>query len=147
MVSESNLSFVRRRGGRYIVGTPKASLRTFEAELVEQEDWDQVEAGVEDTGGLDARQRLGRRATESSRRAHQDQIGGHCTSRPRRRRSPPHRATPLRDRAGQRADTPAASPRHYPPETPCIPTYATPNVVKTFGKNRRKSLSDGQSGS
>ena len=47
MVSESNLSFVRRRGGRYIVGTPKASLRTFEAELVEQKDWDQVEAGVD----------------------------------------------------------------------------------------------------
>ena len=47
MVSESNLSFVRGREGRYIVGTPKASLRTFEAALVEKKDWDQVEAGVE----------------------------------------------------------------------------------------------------
>jgi len=47
MVSESNLSFVRGREGRYIVGTPKASLRTFETNLVEQKDWDQVEAGVE----------------------------------------------------------------------------------------------------
>jgi len=47
MVSESNLSFVRGREGRYIVGTPKASLRTFEAAVVEKQDWDQVEAGVE----------------------------------------------------------------------------------------------------
>ena len=47
MVSESNLSFVRSRQGRYIVGVPKASLRKFEADLVEKKDWDQVEAGVE----------------------------------------------------------------------------------------------------
>ena len=47
MVSESNLSFVRSRDGRYIVGTPKASLRKFEADLVEKKDWDKVEAGVE----------------------------------------------------------------------------------------------------
>jgi len=47
MVSESNLAFVREREGCYIVGTPKASLRKFEAELVAKKDWDQVEAGVE----------------------------------------------------------------------------------------------------
>ena len=47
MVSENNLSFVRGREGRYIVGTPKASLRKFEAELVEKKNWEQVEAGVE----------------------------------------------------------------------------------------------------
>ena len=47
MVSESNLAFVRERGGCYIVGTPKASLRKFEAELVAKKDWAQVEAGVE----------------------------------------------------------------------------------------------------
>jgi transposase len=47
MVSEGNLSFLRRRDGRYIVGTPKASLRKFETELVAKKDWDQVEAGVE----------------------------------------------------------------------------------------------------
>ncbi len=47
MVSESNLAFVRDRGGCYIVGTPKASLRNFEAELVAKKEWDQVEAGVE----------------------------------------------------------------------------------------------------
>ena len=46
MVSEDNLAFVRSRDGRYIVGTPKASLRKFEAHLVEQ-DWEQVEEGVE----------------------------------------------------------------------------------------------------
>ena len=46
MVSEDNLAFVRSRDGRYIVGTPKASLRKFEAQLLEQ-DWQQVEAGVE----------------------------------------------------------------------------------------------------
>jgi transposase len=46
MVSEQNLAFVRSREGRYIVGTPKASLRKFEAYLLEQ-DWEEVEAGVE----------------------------------------------------------------------------------------------------
>jgi len=46
MVSESNLAFVRGREGRYIVGTPKASLRKFESHLIEQ-DWEQVEPGVE----------------------------------------------------------------------------------------------------
>jgi transposase len=46
MVSEDNLSFVRSCDGRYIVGTPKASLRKFEAHLIEQ-DWEQVEEGVE----------------------------------------------------------------------------------------------------
>jgi transposase len=46
MVSEENLSFVRGRGGHYIVGTPKASLRKFEAHLIDQ-DWEQVEAGID----------------------------------------------------------------------------------------------------
>jgi len=46
MVSEQNLKFVRERDGRYIVGTPKASLRKFEAELIEK-DWEEVEKGVE----------------------------------------------------------------------------------------------------
>jgi hypothetical protein len=47
MVSDSNLSFVRGREGRYIVGTPKPRLRKFEAELVEKKNWEQMEAGVE----------------------------------------------------------------------------------------------------
>lgn len=46
MVSEENLAFLRRRGGRYIVGTPKAMLRRFEQHLTEQ-DWQHVQFGVE----------------------------------------------------------------------------------------------------
>ncbi|MFH1265929.1 MAG: IS1634 family transposase [Planctomycetota bacterium] len=46
MVSEKNLQFLRSRGGQYIVGTPKAMLRRFEAHLVEK-DWQEVQAGVE----------------------------------------------------------------------------------------------------
>jgi transposase len=33
MVGEANLQFLRRRGGQYIVGTPKAMLRQFEEHL------------------------------------------------------------------------------------------------------------------
>lgn len=46
MVSEANLKFLRGREGRYIVGTPKASLRKFEKQLIDQ-NWEQVQAGVE----------------------------------------------------------------------------------------------------
>lgn len=46
MVSEDNLEFLRERNGRYIVGTPKATLKSFEQALLEQ-DWTQVEEGVE----------------------------------------------------------------------------------------------------
>jgi len=46
MVSEANLAFLRRRGGCYIVGTPKSMLRQFQRHLTEQ-DWHEVEAGVE----------------------------------------------------------------------------------------------------
>jgi transposase len=46
MVSEENLAFVRSRDGHYIVGTPKASLREFEAHLLDRE-WEEVEKGVE----------------------------------------------------------------------------------------------------
>jgi len=45
-VSEKNLEMLRERGGRYIVGTPKAMLRKFERHLLEQ-DWSEVQAGVE----------------------------------------------------------------------------------------------------
>lgn len=47
MVSESNIAFLREREARYIVGTPKAQLRSFEAELAEQENWTDVQNGVE----------------------------------------------------------------------------------------------------
>lgn len=46
MVSEENLSFLRERGGQYIVGTPKQMLRDFEQHLTEQ-DWTQAQEGVE----------------------------------------------------------------------------------------------------
>ena len=46
MVSEDNLKFLRRRGGSYIVGTPKAMLRQFEQHLT-RKDWHEVQAGVE----------------------------------------------------------------------------------------------------
>lgn len=46
MVSEKNLEFLRGRGASYIVGTPKAMLRSFEQHLVNK-DWHEVQAGVE----------------------------------------------------------------------------------------------------
>jgi len=46
MVSEANLRFLRQRDGHYIVGTPKALLRSFERHLTEG-DWHEVQAGVE----------------------------------------------------------------------------------------------------
>lgn len=46
MVSEDNLTFIRQRGGSYIVGTPKAMLRRFEQYLTDK-DWHEVQAGVE----------------------------------------------------------------------------------------------------
>jgi transposase len=46
MVSEENLEFLRSRGGQYIVGTPKATLRRFEQHLLEK-NWQEVQAGVE----------------------------------------------------------------------------------------------------
>jgi transposase len=46
MVSEKNLKFLRERGGKYLVGTPKALLRQFEQQLAEQ-GWTEAQAGVE----------------------------------------------------------------------------------------------------
>jgi len=46
MVSEDNVEFLREAGRRYIVGTPKNSLKKFERELL-AEDWRQVHAGLE----------------------------------------------------------------------------------------------------
>ena len=47
MISEDNLDFLRDRQARYIVGTPKGQLKRFEQQLVEQENWAQVQDGVE----------------------------------------------------------------------------------------------------
>ncbi len=37
MISEDNLDFLRQRGARYLVGTPKSQLRVFEAALLERQ--------------------------------------------------------------------------------------------------------------
>ena len=47
MVSEANIDFLRARKALYIVGTPKAELRHFEAELTEEENWNVVQHGLE----------------------------------------------------------------------------------------------------
>jgi len=47
MVSEANIDFLRQRKALYIVGTPKADLRHFEAELAEEENWKVVQHGLE----------------------------------------------------------------------------------------------------
>jgi transposase len=47
MVSEENLDFLRERGARYLVGTPKGQLKQFEAKLLDQSDWSEVQPGVE----------------------------------------------------------------------------------------------------
>jgi len=46
IVSEENLDFLRKRGAKYIVGTPRSLLKKFEKELAEK-DWAEVEYGVE----------------------------------------------------------------------------------------------------
>lgn len=47
MVSEENIAFLRARGARYLVGTPKSQLKQFEAELLEKEGWSEVQSGLE----------------------------------------------------------------------------------------------------
>lgn len=47
LVSEANVAFLRQRRARYIIGTPKSQLRHFEAELLEKENWIEVQDGVE----------------------------------------------------------------------------------------------------
>jgi transposase len=47
MVSEENIEFLRARQAQYLVGTPKAQLRQFEAALLEGQDWQPVRPDVE----------------------------------------------------------------------------------------------------
>jgi transposase len=47
MVSEENIEFLRVRQAHYLVGTPKAQLRQFEAALLEDKDWQPVREEVE----------------------------------------------------------------------------------------------------
>lgn len=47
MVSEENIDFLRERQARYLVGTPKSQLKQFEAQLLQEQDWTEVQPGVE----------------------------------------------------------------------------------------------------
>jgi transposase len=47
MVSEANITFLRERKALYIVGTPKSELRHFESALLEEENWTEVQDGLE----------------------------------------------------------------------------------------------------
>jgi transposase len=47
MISEENIDFLRQRKARYLVGTPKRQLKAFEAQLLDKENWAQVQEGVE----------------------------------------------------------------------------------------------------
>jgi len=47
MISEENIEFLRQRNAQYIVGTPKAQLRQFEAALLDVKDWKPVRQDVE----------------------------------------------------------------------------------------------------
>jgi len=47
IVSEENLQAIRKRGGHYLVGTPRSQMRQFEAELLHKEGWSQVRPEVE----------------------------------------------------------------------------------------------------
>jgi len=46
IVSEENLAAIRKRGGQYLVGTPRSQMKQFEAELLKG-DWIQVRPEVE----------------------------------------------------------------------------------------------------
>jgi transposase len=46
IVSEENLEAIRRRGGQYLVGTPRSQMKQFEEELL-KDDWVQVRPEVE----------------------------------------------------------------------------------------------------
>ncbi len=47
IASEDNLAWLRRRGARYLVGTPKKHLKNFEATLLDESDWTAIRAGLE----------------------------------------------------------------------------------------------------
>lgn len=47
LVSEENLAAIGKRGGQYLVGTPRSQMKQFAAELLKKEDWTQVRPEVE----------------------------------------------------------------------------------------------------
>ena len=46
IVSDENLAAIRKRGGQYLVGTPRSQMKQFEEELL-QDDWTRVKPEVE----------------------------------------------------------------------------------------------------
>ena len=46
IVSEENLAAIRKRGGQYLVGTPRSQMKQFEEELL-KDDWTRVKPEVE----------------------------------------------------------------------------------------------------
>jgi transposase len=52
MVDAANIKWLKERGSRYIVGTPKGELRRFEQELLKGT-WDQIREGLEVRGVAD----------------------------------------------------------------------------------------------
>jgi transposase len=46
IVSEENLAAIRKRGGQYLVGTPRSQMKQFEEELL-KDDWTRVQPEVE----------------------------------------------------------------------------------------------------
>jgi transposase len=47
IVSEENLRAIGKRGGQYLVGTPRSHMKRFEAELLNRENWTQIRPEVE----------------------------------------------------------------------------------------------------
>src|SRR5215831_18947793 len=47
IVSEANLTAIRKGDGQYLVGTPRSKMKEFEAELLKADDWTQVRPEVE----------------------------------------------------------------------------------------------------
>jgi len=45
--SEENLAWLRQRGATYLVGTPKSQLKRYQAQLLDQSDWQAVREGLE----------------------------------------------------------------------------------------------------
>ncbi len=47
MVNPENLAFIQARQGHYLVGTPKAMLKQYEQALLDEQDWQTVQEGLE----------------------------------------------------------------------------------------------------
>jgi transposase len=47
MASRKNLAWLRERGCRYLIGTPRGELRRFEREIAAEQDWQKVREGIE----------------------------------------------------------------------------------------------------